>query len=236
MSSPSYEVHYFPSPGRADLQRMMLDVTGAQYKNVFLYYMTTWPEVKETMPFGMVPKLVVLESDGSRKVRHYELVECVAIETYLAEVLDLVPGTGTAFDRAEALSVLSSLSELEDKLRPSLWLPTLEARKTGHTTYCTETVPKYLKYHERFVSGDWYFGDKMTVADLKLYQLYLWYEDMYATVGQNPFKVLAADFPKLNKIVTALDKGKAGTYARSRREFGALIWSAEQWISVPQRT
>ncbi|KZV84951.1 hypothetical protein EXIGLDRAFT_841818 [Exidia glandulosa HHB12029] len=226
---PSYEVHYFPAPGRADLQRMLLEVGGASYTNAFLEYMTTWPAVKETMAFGMVPKLTVVESDGSRK----DLFESSAIEAYLAEALNLMPGP-TAFERAEALSVISALAELEDKVRLSLWLPTLDERKAAHATYCTETVPRYLKYQERFVRGDWYFGNKMTVADLKLYQLYLWYEDMYSSSGQNPFKVLAADFPKLGKIITTLDKGKAGEYARERRDFGKFGWNVEDWKFTPK--
>ncbi|KZV79275.1 hypothetical protein EXIGLDRAFT_846690 [Exidia glandulosa HHB12029] len=221
---PTYEVHYFDTSGRADLQRMLLEVAGASYTNVFLNWRTTWPTVKETTAFGVVPKLTVVESDGSRK----DLYETSAIEAYLAESLDLMPGP-TAFERAEALSVLSALAELEDKVRPTLWLRTLDERKAGHAKYCTETVPKYLKYQERFVRGDWYFGDKLTVTDLKLYQLYLWYEDMYSSYDQNPFKVLAADFPKLNKIIATLDKGKAGEYARKRRNFGKNRWIAKDW-------
>ncbi|KZV84950.1 hypothetical protein EXIGLDRAFT_753559 [Exidia glandulosa HHB12029] len=221
---PTYEVHYFSYPGRGDLLRMLLEVGGASYTNVFFDWGKTWPAAKETMAFGVMPKLAVVESDGSRK----DLFESYAIVGYLAESLDLMPGP-SAFERAEALSILSALSELEDKVRPSLWLRTLDERKAGHATYCTETVPKYLKYQERFVRGDWYFGDKLTVADLKLYQLYLWYEDMYSSYNQNPFKVLAADFPKLNKIIATLEKGKAGEYARERRNFGKDRWVAKDW-------
>lgn len=69
---PTYEIHYFPTAGRSDLHRMMIEVghlRGSEaYKNVFVDG-ATWPEVKKTMAFGMVPKLVVVEDDGSRKVR-----------------------------------------------------------------------------------------------------------------------------------------------------------------------
>ncbi|KZV88603.1 hypothetical protein EXIGLDRAFT_722573 [Exidia glandulosa HHB12029] len=224
----TYELFYFPSPGLADLQRMMLDVSGASYTNTFVDF-SKWPEVKPTMAFGVVPKLTIHEADGTRK----ELFESAAIDAYLAEVLDFFPGSSNSpFDRAEALSVRSALCELEEKIRPSLWLPDLDARKAGHATYLAETVPKFLKYQECFVRGDWYFGDKMTIADLKLYQLYVWYDTMYT--DQNPFKVHVSEYPKLNKIIAALDKGKAGDYVRNRRDFGKLPWVAEEWKFVPK--
>ncbi|KZV79233.1 hypothetical protein EXIGLDRAFT_782627 [Exidia glandulosa HHB12029] len=100
----------------------------------------------------------------------------------------------------------------------------------------SETVPKYLQYQERFVRGDWHFGDKVTtqvlaclntaggvlhkmnVADLKVYTLCLFIDDMLG--NKNPILVLAAEFPKLNKIIKTLEAGKAGEYAKARRNFG----------------
>ncbi|KZV91194.1 hypothetical protein EXIGLDRAFT_770160 [Exidia glandulosa HHB12029] len=208
----SYEVHYPTVTGRADLPRMLLEVGGASYRNVFIDY-AEWPVLKETKAFGKVPNLVIVESDGSRK----ELFETHAIDAYLAEVLDLMPGP-SAFERAQAISVLSALYELEDKIFPVLFFPTLEARRTAHEKHIAETIPTYLKYHERFVRRPYYFGEKVTVADLKLYQMYLWFEEMYRE--RNPLRTRAHEFPKLNRIVEALAAGKAGDYARHRREFG----------------
>lgn len=60
--------------------------------------------------------------------------------------------------------------------------------------------------------------NQMTVADLKLYQMYLWFEDIY--LEKNPLRTRATDFPKLTRIIGNLAKGKAGDYARNRRDFG----------------
>ncbi|KZV81127.1 hypothetical protein EXIGLDRAFT_844892 [Exidia glandulosa HHB12029] len=219
--SLSYEVHYFESAGRADLPRMMLDVAGAPYKNVFIDF-AKWSEVKDTMAFGKVPKLVVSESDGSRK----ELFETNAIVNYLAEVLGLAPDGG-AFARAKAASITSNLCDLEDKLRRTYGLPSVEERHKAHEKHIAETIPTYLKYHERLVEGDFYFGDKVTVADLKLHQMYCLFDDMYA--ARNPFKTHAAEFTNLNRIIATLAAGPAGEYARNRRDFGRLKWVAERW-------
>lgn len=72
-----------------------------------------------------------------------------------------MPGS-TAFERAEALSVLSAFRDLEDKIHTPLFLATVEERKKGLEKAMSETVPKYLQYQERFVRGDWYFGDKVS--------------------------------------------------------------------------
>ncbi|KZV88601.1 hypothetical protein EXIGLDRAFT_772573 [Exidia glandulosa HHB12029] len=219
----SYEIHYFAAISRGDLPRMLLEVGGASYKNVFIELADWKAGIKETKPFGMVPQLVIVEADGTRK----ELCETSAIDAYLAEVLGLMPGP-TCFERSEALSVLSAFYELQTKVSVALYdIPTIEGRNAAHEKYIAETIPTYLKYQERFVRGEYFFGDKLTVADMKLYEMHLWFEDMYG--GKNPLRTRAAEFPKLNRIIDTLSSGKAGDYAKHRRDFGRYKWSVEQW-------
>ncbi|KZV88604.1 hypothetical protein EXIGLDRAFT_751626 [Exidia glandulosa HHB12029] len=218
----SYEFHYFEAASRGDLPRMLLEVGGASYQNVFVDY-AQWPELKKTTAFGLIPKLVIVESGGARK----ELFETSAINLYLADIFGLLPGDGP-FERAETQSVLSSFYDLEGKLfDQTFFLPTLGQRKTAHEKMIVETIPAFLKYQERFVRGQYYFGDKLTVADLKLYSTYLWYRDMHG--ARNPFETHAAELPKLNRIIAILAKGKAGDYAQYRRDFGRFFWVAEEW-------
>lgn len=174
----SYEIHYFQMLGRADLARMMLDVSGAPYKNVFVDFAAWRGEQKERMPFGKVPKLSIFGADGATKVGSVssrrtlvtagqELCESTAIDAYLAEILGLMPGP-EPFARAECLSALSSLSELENAVRPSYFLPTLEARKAAFEKARAETIPQYLTYQERFVRGAFYFGEQVCIGLLRL--------------------------------------------------------------------
>lgn len=83
-----------------------------------------------------------------------------AIDAYLAEIFDLMPGP-TPFDRAEALSVLSALYDLQNRIIPAYFFLTLDERRTAHEKHTAEMIPMYLKYHERFVRGEYYFGDKV---------------------------------------------------------------------------
>lgn len=163
-----------------------------------------------------------------------EIAESFAIELYLAETFDLFPASD-AFARAESLSVLAALHELEENvLYAALRIPTVEARKAAHEKIMRETAPAFLAFQERFVRGAFYFGDKArpsplrlvaeadvprpqpTVADYKLYQMFLRLGDAYGEA--NPLRV--GQYPKLQKIIAALEAGPAGDYARSRRAFG----------------
>ena len=56
---------------------------------------------------------------------------------------------------------------------------------------------------------------QLTAADLKLYTLYLKFDEMYAADGKNPFQTRSEEFPKLAKIIEALKAGRAGDYART---------------------
>ncbi|KZV92921.1 hypothetical protein EXIGLDRAFT_768538, partial [Exidia glandulosa HHB12029] len=129
--------------------------------------------------------------------------------------------------RAETLSVVSAFVDLEDNLFAASLGATPEVRKTAHEKALVESVPAYLRYQERFVRGTYYFGDKVTYADLKLYQIASKLEEMYGP--SSPLKTRAADFPKLTKIVESLAAGKAGDYTRNRRIVGIRRWFKDEW-------
>ncbi|EJD43996.1 hypothetical protein AURDEDRAFT_167047 [Auricularia subglabra TFB-10046 SS5] len=208
--STRYEVTYFRLPVLGDMPRMILDVAGASYENMFLDYQGSWPALKEDMVFGRVPRLTIYNADGSKK----ELFESFVIEAYLAETLSLVPGTD-AFSRAECLSVSSSIRDMDDKVSAAARdLPTVEERRERHKKHVTETIPSFLRYYERF----------LTVADLKLYSVYLKFADMFGS--ENPIK--SRQYPKLASLIDTLDAGRAGDYARNRRLGGNLVWVDEE--------
>lgn len=59
---------------------------------------------------------------------------------------------------------------------------------------------------------------QMTLADLALYGNYLEYDEIYG--DQNPIN--ATSFPSLYKLVKAMEAGKAGDYAKHRRDSGCV--------------
>ncbi|EJD43986.1 hypothetical protein AURDEDRAFT_114492 [Auricularia subglabra TFB-10046 SS5] len=220
--STRYEVTYFRVPALGDMPRMILDVAGASYENTFLDFQVNWPAVKEDMVFGRVPRLTIHNADGSKK----ELFESFVIEAYLAETLSLVPGTD-AFSRAECLSVSSSIRDMDDKVSAARDLPTVEERRERHKKNVAEIIPSYIRYYERFVvarGGPYFFGNKLTVADLKLYSIYLKFDAMYGS--NNPIK--SGQYPKLANLIETLDAGRAGDYARNRRLGGNMVWVEDE--------
>lgn len=82
---------------------------------------------------------------------------------YLAECLGMMPGCAGAFERAECMSVVSALSDLQEKLGPAMGMPTLNERKMAFEQLASSTIPEFLMYQERFVRGACYFGDKVRV-------------------------------------------------------------------------
>ncbi|EJD44003.1 hypothetical protein AURDEDRAFT_114501 [Auricularia subglabra TFB-10046 SS5] len=217
-----YNVTYFKVPALADLPRMILDVAGVPYENTFFEYMGNWQTFKGDMTFGRVPRLTIFNPDGSKK----ELFESFVIEAYLVETLGFLPGSD-AFSRAEGLSVASSLKDLDERVAKAGDQPTAEARRAAHEKNIMELIPSFLRYYERFIAargGPYFFGDKLTVGDLKFYILYLKYRAMYG--DKSP--IGSGQYPKLAKLAEILDSGRAGDYARNRRFAENHVWNEEE--------
>ncbi|EJD44001.1 hypothetical protein AURDEDRAFT_167052 [Auricularia subglabra TFB-10046 SS5] len=214
--SARYEFTYFRLHGLGDLSRLLMDVAEVPYKNKFVDFDDSWTAVKESMTFGKVPRLTVLGSDGTKQ----ELFESSAIEAYLAEALSFVPASDL-FSRAECFSVAASIKDLDDKVHATSFLSTVEERRAAHEKNVAELIPSFLRYHERFLAargGPYFFGSKVTIADLRLYVVYLKFDEIYGAT--NPFTAQKAQFPRLARLIETLDSGRAGDYARKRRSVG----------------
>jgi hypothetical protein len=88
MSQDLYEILYFPAWGRVDVTKMILEISGAQYKHVSVGFevrkaatftnglhftsfatLQDWPSVKPSQKFGHVPRLSIKGADDNVKVR-----------------------------------------------------------------------------------------------------------------------------------------------------------------------
>jgi len=227
-SMTTYEVVYFSFWGRADVVRMMLDVAGAPYENKLLAFDQEWFMMKDQQRFGHLPKLVIHNEDGTTN----EIWESVAIENYLAEVLGYYPDGADLLVKADLQSIRAALLELRDTVRQTMILPK-ELRADEHKRHIAETIPTYLKYHERLIKGPYYYGDKITLVDLTLYHIYLRYVEMYG--DENP--VTEAAFPKVYNLIKTAEAGKPGDFARNRRHFTEpmeVCWNHTEFKFLPK--
>jgi len=218
---PTYEVTYWSIAARADLIRCMLHVAGAQYKNTFVTD-EGWLDVKPNQRYGHLPKLTVHFDDGTRKT----LWESTAIEAYLAEVLDLVPSQDP-LSRAECAAHRASLKELRETIWSNIGLMStlpLEARITAHQTYRDTIIGDALVFHEGVIRRPYYFGERISWADLALYLIVVLVKEIYGT--ESP--ATAVRFPKIMKLVETCEAGSPGHYLKAYRTFEGspkLFWS-----------
>jgi len=232
VSQDSYELHYWPFFGRCDVIRMILELTGANFKNVIITPQT-WGAHKKEQRFGHIPKFVIKSPDGKIK----ELWEAPLIETYLADIFDLFPSQETRTDpflRADFLSYHSSLTEVTDKMTfQNRVVAKVEDRRTLHDENQKEAFPNHLANHEKLVKGPYYFGDKLTLVDLKLASLYLALKEIYG-FEKNPINPTTT--PKLFNVCKLIlrENTRIVDYKENRRDFGAMAWNPETLTYAPK--
>jgi len=77
----TYELLYFPIPGRAEPIRLLFAAARVEFKDTGV---TNWPEFKAKTPLGQLPVLVEHTEQGSRQIP-----QSMAILRHLARVFDL---------------------------------------------------------------------------------------------------------------------------------------------------
>ncbi|KAJ7574110.1 hypothetical protein C8J56DRAFT_902523 [Mycena floridula] len=142
MSTEAYELLYFDIWLRVDVPRMILEMTETKYK------LTTVSAVASISPWTTssslmrqdghlgihqrraavrsAPRLTVTQPDGT--VQH--IWESIAIELYLGEKLGLLPTD--LIERARAISIITSLRSLQEIIKSTGILPSLELRAANH--------------------------------------------------------------------------------------------------------
>ncbi|CAH0477826.1 unnamed protein product [Peronospora belbahrii] len=151
---------YFTGPGRAELSRLILSAGNVPYederldRNAFL-------AIKPTLPLGQVP---VLNVDGTM------YSQSMAIARYAAKLSGLYPQDPLDCLRVDMVS--ESLIDIKTLISDITYRTPDEATKAEKTTkLLEESVPKTLNLLEGLVQGFFFLGDKMTYADLQLFDL-----------------------------------------------------------------
>uniref|UniRef100_A0A1B6LDT5 glutathione transferase n=1 Tax=Graphocephala atropunctata TaxID=36148 RepID=A0A1B6LDT5_9HEMI len=153
--SPNYKLIYFNARGRAEHIRFIFAYAGVDYHD-YRVPKEKWPELRKTMPFGMLP---VLEMDGKY------IGQSNAIARFLARQYDLA-----GKDEKEALQCDVMVDTLGD-LKQVLWLYRSEQdpikKEERKTTLLKDTIPFYLKRFEKAIAenGGFAVGGSITWTD-----------------------------------------------------------------------
>ncbi|KAJ7577451.1 hypothetical protein C8J56DRAFT_1113503 [Mycena floridula] len=214
----SYKLVYFVNSwARSDVSLMALQITGAKYEYIEPSF-ADWPPLKGEQKFGHLPRLDVKKADGTTR----SLWESKAIEVYLGEKLGLL--STDLFERAESMSIISSIGALRETVWNVSNLASIELRAAQHEKHITETIPEALEWHEAIIAksgGPYYAGKFITLPDLVLLSLHLVFRELYG--DGNPL----VKFPKTNGLVETLLSGKLGTHASQSRAAAMWVWKSE---------
>lgn len=203
-----YELYYWPSiPGRGEPIRLALEEGGAEYVDVAR---------KPPAEGGGVPAIqrVLAGELGGLKplappvLRAGDLVlaQSPAILAWLGPRLGLVPEGEDA--RAQVNALQLTVADLWDEthdthhpIAPSLYYDDQKpeaARRAAH--FVKERMPKFLGYFESVIIGPFLLGDRLTYADLSLFQTM----EGLAYAFPNALAALAPKLPRLRALRDAV--------------------------------
>ncbi|WAR25559.1 SCR11-like protein [Mya arenaria] len=179
---PAYKLYYFESRGAAELARLILKQAGQDFEDIRLAG-EKWLEKKPEMPLKAMP---VLEIDGKK------ICQSMAIVRYLGREFGLMGSSNM-----EALAIeelLEVFTEITTRHVMKIYFEQDQQKKVELMKEFKETaMPPYITFIETRLKENndgkgFYVGDKVTVADLALYNTMFSYTHWMGKEGQDPFE------------------------------------------------
>nr|AEW43451.1 glutathione S-transferase sigma-class [Solen grandis] len=164
-SKHSYKLLYFQSRGVAELIRLLFKVAEVDFEDK-RYSREEWPSQKEAQPLKALP---VLEVDGKK----YCL--SAAIARYLAEEFGLMGSC--PLDVLRINEIQEAVTEMFKDFFEIFYEKDKDKKVTMLQKTNKETLPKFLDFYEKRLKENnkgegWVVGDKLTLADLVLYNTF----------------------------------------------------------------
>ncbi|PVV02889.1 hypothetical protein BB560_002647 [Smittium megazygosporum] len=157
----SYVFECFEFNGVGWVSRALLELARVEYENVF----PEWPASKGKTPFGRLPVLTEVSSDGTKFV----LAESNAIELYFADKLEYLPKDSK--QRAVATQYYFQATDLLDKFLVCTFHDRTERSRERYF----DRIKTFIKKHEPILANSksgYYCEDSITLADISLYYIY----------------------------------------------------------------
>jgi glutathione S-transferase len=189
MSKP--RLIYFDAPvSRGEECRIALHIAGVQFDDVRIDS-KDWPALKPKTPYGALP---VLELPG-----HPPLAQSNAILVLIGRRYGLHPTDD--FEAARHEGLMQHAEDLRARLSPTLRMGDAE-KKTAREALARDYLPQWAQAAERNIGpGPFVGGDKISVADIKLYMVVRWLSS--GTVDHIPGTIFA-DYPTLMRLHDAV--------------------------------
>ena len=157
------KLSYFDFPGgRGEDCRIALHMAGVQFEDHRVKG-PQWSDLKSSTPFGAMP---VLEVDGK------QLAQSNAILRLIGSRHELHPSDDWEAARHDAL--LAAAEDLRSKLTPVLAIKD-DTKQAKREEFANSYMQAWAANIEKQIEGPFVAGDKLNVADLKLYVLVKWF-------------------------------------------------------------
>lgn len=186
------KVTYFDFPGsRGEEVRLALWIAGVDFDDNRVST-SSWLELKPKTPFGSLP---VLEIEGRQP-----LAQVNAILVFIGRMHDLHPKDNWEAAQHEAL--MGAVEDLRANVIPATRIKDPEASLAARKELANNYLPQWGRNIERRLgSGPFVAGDKISVADIKLYLGVRWFTS--GGVDHVP-KDVFAPFEKLSGVAQAV--------------------------------
>lgn len=155
----SYELLYFPLPGRAEPIRLLFALANVPYTNTGV---TNWPELKPKTPLGQLPVLIERDDAGERQI-----AQSAAILRHLARVFDLYGADEV--HKTQADFIADTAFDWRGKFAPVQFAAIYRTEQSVIDKYWVD-VPATLALFDRLLGdNDYYAGKSATFADVLVF-------------------------------------------------------------------
>eukprot|EP00923_Selenidium_pygospionis_P002713 GHVN01004176.1.p1 GENE.GHVN01004176.1~~GHVN01004176.1.p1 ORF type:complete len:256 (-),score=34.42 GHVN01004176.1:116-883(-) len=215
MTATKLELIYFPISARSHTIRMALAFGDIQYE---MHFVTDWPAMKPTTPFGQLPVLRLTTSAGEVK----DICQVQAILNAVGGMAGLVPED--LWERVKCVEMISCVDDTMKNVYQGLWADDLEAYEAKMMDEKNnQSLCVLLRKVEAIIKGNgskagFCVGEKMTTADLVVFHLVDWltapgFQKFFPTTFINE-----KDFPCLMKVHKHVDgNAKIKTYLGDKK-------------------
>ncbi|KAJ3049316.1 hypothetical protein HK097_009682 [Rhizophlyctis rosea] len=206
----SYEVLYFPIRARAEPIRVLLALTGADWKNT--HPQPDWPTLKPTTTYGQLPILTDRDANG----KEFKLAQSASIVRYLAKKHGLAGKDPQ--EQAFLESVYDSYTDLFATWRAAFVVKSEQQEQLQNSFYA-ETLPTFYKHHQKLLQANGnnghYAGNTITFADIFAYTTFHRFREQKADLF--PAVLDAPELVKVEEAVTS--EPRIAEYLKSDKRF-----------------
>ena len=149
----------------------------------------SWPSLKSSTPFGGLP---VLEIEGKGVISQSN-----AILGVIGANHDLLPKD--SFEAAKHIAILNACEEFNAKLSATIHMDDDQLKKKMREELANGYIKAWGKNIEQQIQGPFFGGDKISVADFKLYTIVNWIKK--GVLDHIP----ASSFDEFTKLNTLFD-------------------------------